>query len=170
MKTFYSNRLEQILNHKKTRPADFLTGTAALVFLLLFCFPAATMGRTVDRIIAIVNGEALTYSELDMAVRQARIGLLGFSPDESDLEGELFERNVLSRLIDQTIQLQMARKGGISVEPREIDLALEDVMKNNGMTSNDQLKAAIGKEGLTLDQYRESLREQISIIKLMNRE
>lgn len=170
MKIFYTNRSEKILQQRKTSGLKFPACLTAFILLTGLVLPGVSMGRTLDRIIAVVNGEALTYSELSRAVSQARIGLLGFSPEETEMEGELFERNVLSRLIDQTIQLQMARRAGISVKAREVDMALEDVKKSNRLTTNDQLKLVLMEEGLTLEEYRESLREQISIIKLMNRE
>lgn len=143
---------------------------AALFFLTAPALPATETAVTIDRIVAIVNGEAITLSEMNDAVRQARIGLLGFTLDSEKLGDPQFERDILTRLIDKKIQLQMARRAGIVVGPEEIDRAVQDVKKVNGLSSEQDLIAALEKEGLTEKEYKENIREQILIIKLINRE
>jgi peptidyl-prolyl cis-trans isomerase SurA len=132
--------------------------------------PPVPWAATVDRIVAVVNGEIITASDLSVAAAQARIGLLGLSSDGTVSRPSPSDRKVLERLIDQKLQLQTAQKKGIVVEPGEVDKAIDDVKQKNGIASNSALEKALKEENSSLGQYREGLKEQIMILKLVNRE
>ena len=143
-------------------------GAAAAVLCLFLIAPFAVGAAGVDRIVAIVNGEIITGSELQAAVEQSGLGLFDLSPDLGSDSGA--GRNVLEQLILQKIQLQLARKQSISTNPEEVLRALEDVKRKNGLATDSALEKSLQKENLTLDRYRELLRDQITILKLINRE
>jgi peptidyl-prolyl cis-trans isomerase SurA len=132
--------------------------------------PAVTWTATVDRIVAVVNGEIITASDLDTASAQARIGLLGLSSDRTVPRQAPSNREVLERLIDQKLQLQTAQKKGIVVEPGEVEKAIEDVKQKNGIASDSALEKALQEDNSNLGQYKDGLKEQIMILKLVNRE
>jgi peptidyl-prolyl cis-trans isomerase SurA len=125
---------------------------------------------TVDRIIAVVNGEIITFSDLKSAAAQARLGLLSLSPDGTISRLQSSEQEILERLINQRLQLQMARKKGISVGPEEVENAVEDVKQKNGIATDSALQKALQEEHADLDQYKDGLKDQIMILKLVNRE
>jgi peptidyl-prolyl cis-trans isomerase SurA len=132
--------------------------------------PSFSDAATVDRIAAIVNGEIITTSDLQTAAERARLGLLTLAPDGSASRRPISEHEILGELIDQKLQLQMARKRGITVEPEEIEKAVEDVKQKNGLTTDAALQKALQEEHSSLDQYKSGLRDQILILKLVNRE
>jgi len=132
--------------------------------------PSFSDAATVDRIAAIVNGEIITASDLQSAAARARIGLLTLAPDGSASRRPISEQEVLGELIDQKLQLQLARKKGITVEPDELEKAVEDVKQKNGLTTDAALQKALQEEHSSLDQYKNGLKDQILILKLVNRE
>jgi len=145
------------------------------IVLLILLFiggipPSFSDAATVDRIAAIVNGEIITTSDLQSAAARARLGLLTLAPDGSPSRRPISEQEVLGELIDQKLQLQLARKRGITVEPDEIEKAVEDVKQKNGLTTDEALQKALKEEHSSLDQYKNGLKDQILILKLVNRE
>jgi peptidyl-prolyl cis-trans isomerase SurA len=132
--------------------------------------PSFSDAVTVDRIAAIVNGEIITTSDLQSAAARARLGLLTLAPDGTAVRRPISEQEVLGELIDQKLQLQLARKKGITVEPDEIERAVDDVKQKNGLTSDAALQKALQEEHSSLDQYKSGLKDQILILKLVNRE
>lgn len=147
-----------------------LFSVIATLLIGLWIQPTFTAATTVDRIVAIVNGEIIAASDLNSAAAQARIGLLGLSSDGTVSHHSPSDRDVLERLIDQKLQLQTAQKKGIIVEPGEVDKAIEDVKQKNGIASDSALEKALQEENSNLGQYKDGLKEQIMILKLVNRE
>ena len=151
-------------NNGKTVP--FWLRSAAAGLWLFLGAPDGARADGVDRIIAVVNGEIITASELDAAAAHSKLGLFSLSPD---LEADSVQ-SVLEQLILQKIQIQLARRQGISTDSEELNRALEDVKRKTGTATDRALEEALQKEHLTLDRYRELLRDQIAILKLINRE
>jgi peptidyl-prolyl cis-trans isomerase SurA len=143
----------------------------ALLLSAVWIQPPAIGGTsTVDRIIAVVNGEIITSSDLQSAAAQSRLGLLTLSPDGMISQRPSSEQEILEQLINQRLQLQIARKKGITVGPEEVEKAVADVKLKNGMTTDSTLQKALQEEQADLDQYKNGLKDQIMIVKLVNRE
>ena len=142
-----------------------------LAFMLM-AGPASfdLQARTIDRIVAVVNGEIITDSELQEAIRQSGLGLLGPALDQDIPQEDLLERNILGQMINKRIQLQLAQKMGITVTSEEIQRAIEDIKRRNGIRSDRALEAILEKELSNLEEYMELLEDQIRILKLINRE
>ena len=92
--------------------------------LSLFLLPAAGLSLT-DRIIAVVNKEVITWSDLEYEIQDEYKRLKAKYHGE-DLERRYRhkQREVLNNLIDDRLQLQEAKAKGISVTQEEIDAAL----------------------------------------------
>src|SRR3990172_11469007 len=122
----------------------------AIINLLSFPFdPRVSLGST-DGIIAIVNEDLITESELNSST--------------------IFPHKSISFLIEKKIQLQTANKMGIGVNPIEISAAMEDIKKENSFFSDKDFEAALLKQGISLEDYKKDLKEQLILIKLINRE
>ena len=123
--------------------------------LLFLCVPGAASGSvTVDRVVAVVNEDIITLSDLQRELAKHK--------DMTD------ERIMLEEMIDRRLQMSAARKTGMDVSDREMNDAIADIMKRNDMTK-PQFEAALRKEGITLDQYRTELREQMTMSRLINK-
>ena len=127
-----------------------------LTFLLLFLLISVPAGaKVVDYIAAVVNGKPILYSEVVSYAKENGI---------SDL------RVALDRLIEKEILITQAESKGIKVSDAEVDAALKDFMKRNGIENQEQLKELLKREGLTLSDLKQKIREQLLIAKLIARE
>lgn len=141
---------------------------AALV--LCFAFPLAAHAQRpalVDRIVAVVNKEAITLSELDdqVAMAERQLQRQGTQlPDHAALE-----RQVLDRLILVKAQLQLAKETGIRVDDVQLDRAVERIAENNNMTLA-AFRGALERDGVSFDKFRNEVRDQIILTRLRERE
>ena len=139
------------------------------VFLFLIC-PAMAMAqspRLVDRIVAVVNKEVITLSELHAAVATTERQLRRQGTPSP--EPAVLERQTLERLILDKVQLQTARDTGIRVDELQLDRAVQRIAENNKMTLAD-FRRALERDNVPFDAWREDLREQIILSRLRERE
>jgi peptidyl-prolyl cis-trans isomerase SurA len=131
----------------------------------------ADTGEVVDRIVAEVNDDIITLYELNRAmepfVRRVQ-GLNRPAEEERRLVYEVREK-VLNQLIDQRLTDLEAQRLSITVNDAAVDNAIEEIKKRNRMTDRD-LRDGLAREGLSLEDYRQQLRNQILRSRLVNRE
>lgn len=155
----------------------FLTtlATGAGLALLALAGPAAlaqtrelaTQGELLDRVVAIVNDGVVLNSDLDAELRAVTERLR-----EQKLElppQNVLRQQVLERLVLQEIQVQHASKAGVKVSDENVNAALQDVAKRNGMTLT-QLPEALAKQGVDYAAYREEVRREITLQLLRQRD
>lgn len=129
-----------------------------LLFLLCLLLPATAPALELNRVVAVINNEAITSLQLDKALA-AGTGTPAI--DE--------RRQVLERLIEESLIRQRAAEIGLTVSDDEVEAAVQDVLRQNRLTKA-QLDAALTQQGITPDDYRQSLRRQILRFKLVGRE
>src|SRR3954471_1460531 len=93
----------------------------------------------VDRIVAVVNKDVVTYSELNEAVGTAERQLRRQGTPAPDRP--VLARQMLERLILDKAQLQLARETGIRIDDLQLDRAVERIAQSNTMTLADFRKA-----------------------------
>jgi peptidyl-prolyl cis-trans isomerase SurA len=137
------------------------------LFLLL---PPVVAGQgvvPVDRIVAVVNKEVITATELGEAVAAAQRQL---RRQKTPLpERGLLERQMLERLILDKAQLQLARDKGIRVDELQLDRAVQRVAQNNNMSLAD-FRQALERDGVSFQAWREDVREQMLLARVRERE
>jgi peptidyl-prolyl cis-trans isomerase SurA len=135
--------------------------------LIVSAEAAAQRASLVDRIVAVVNKEVITLSELNDAIAAAERGLRRSrtQPPPRDV----FERQMLERLIMDKAQLQLARDNGIRIDDAQLDRAVQRVAEQNNLTLAD-FRARVEGDGLPFEQFRSDLREQITLSRLRERE
>ena len=139
-----------------------------IVFAALAAAPLAAPAQAlVDRIVAVVNKEVITQSELNDAIAGAERELRrrGTAPPERSV----LERQMLERLILDRAQVQMARDTGIRVDELQLDRAVQRIAQSNNLTLAD-FRAALERDGLPYEQFRREVREQIALTRLRERE
>jgi peptidyl-prolyl cis-trans isomerase SurA len=112
-------------------------------------------------VVAVVNDEPVTFSEVRESVAEA----LGIPVGDADgfLREERDSRIVIrwiEALVEAVLVRQELVKQGQPVPDADIDKAVESVRKSNGM-SEAQFVEILGREGLTLATYRRRLRWQM---------
>ena len=137
------------------------------VLLAVSAGAAAQRASLVDRIVAIVNKEVITASELADAVSSAERELRrrGTTPPERPV----LERQMLERLILDKAQVQLARDSGIRVDELQLDRAVQRIAEGNKMTLAE-FRAALERDGVPFDAFRQDVREQITLTRLRERE
>ncbi|QTA87967.1 Chaperone SurA N-terminal domain-containing protein [Desulfonema magnum] len=141
----------------------------AFIFFGLF----ATSGKAelVDRIVAIVNDDIISLSELNEMFEPyaENIKSRGLSSEEERAALFKVREDILSHLIDQKLTDQETKRFGISVKEKEIDKTIERIKESNFYTDED-LRKGLARQNLTMEEYRERIREQILRSKLVNME
>jgi len=129
--------------------------------------PAQGSSLIVDRIVAVVNKEVITMSELNDAIAGAERELRrrGTAPPERGV----LERQMLERLILDRAQGQLARDTGIRVDELQLDRAVQRIASSNNMTLAD-FRSALERDGLPYETFRKEVREQIALTRLRERE
>jgi peptidyl-prolyl cis-trans isomerase SurA len=139
-----------------------------IVFTLLLMMSAAAAAVTlVDRIVAIVNKDVITYSELYSAVGQAERQLR--RQGTAAPERSVLERQMLERLIIDKAQLQLARESGLRIDELQVDRAVERIAASNNMPLAD-FRRALESDGVNFDAWRTDIRNQMMMTRLRERE
>ena len=144
-----------------------LSGASAASSLSKALDGSARAVRSADYIVAVVNSEPVTNTEVRerMArVAQSIAGQGGQLPPENVLA-----REVLERLILEKAQLQSAREGGIKVDDYAVDQAAQNVARQNSL-SLEQMMARLAADGISAKRFREELRNQLLLQRLRERE
>jgi len=147
-----------------------------LVFVLTLWLivPAAVANQAVpsqpvdvDRIVAVVNDEAITLFELRsreaMVERQLHRQNVPLPP------AKVLERQVLERMILDRVQMQFAKEIGLHVSDGELDAAIGRIAERNHLSVGG-FKAALERDNVAWPKFREEIRQEMTISRLRERE
>lgn len=138
-----------------------------LAALLLFGLQVhAQEVQPLERIAAVVDEDVILQSELDRAVANVLAQYEGRSDQLPPRE--ILERQVLERLVLVRLQTARAAQMGVRVSDAEVDGAVGMIAQQNGFTP-DQLRQQLAADGLSFDEFRNSLREELMIQRLRQR-
>ncbi len=121
----------------------------------------------VDRVVAVVGDEVITYLQLRDGIRNV-VGQL----QQQNIElppVNVLEEQVLERMILERAQLQAARERGIRVDDATMARAVARVAENNNL-SETELREALERDGIAWTAFRESVRNEIVISRLREAE
>jgi peptidyl-prolyl cis-trans isomerase SurA len=131
----------------------------ALVAVLIQLSLAGTgMAEVVDRIVAEVNNEIITMSELQNMAKtiQAQSGMKpGAAVDKK------MERQMLEALIDRKLAKAEANRRGIKVSDKEIDEAMARFKQTNNIPDDETLAKGLSQAGLSLKEFRQQIADQM---------
>jgi peptidyl-prolyl cis-trans isomerase SurA len=139
--------------------------------LLLFTGEAALHAQDrielLDRIVAVVNTDVITQSELE---RERRIAIATLRKQGTALpQRELLDKQLLERMITKNLLVQQARQTGLRASDADLENALQRIAAENKMDV-PQLRTAIEQSGVGFDRFREDVRSEIVISRLRDRE
>lgn len=139
-------------------PLPPIPATAGSVMVKAGDPPPLRDGETlIDRVVAVVNGDAITMSELDEAIALYRRESGG---QLSDAQIETLQKTVLDRIVDNRLQVQEAIKEKIEVSDDDVRAMVDDFVKRNG-GDRDKIETQLKAQGLNWDVIRRDFREQI---------
>jgi peptidyl-prolyl cis-trans isomerase SurA len=127
----------------------------SILVIACLLLPLNVAAEVVNRIAAVVNNEVITTNELE---------------GEMAAQGRATDRlEVLSRMIEEVLIRQRIVELQIRADDDEIEAAIRDIQRQNDL-SREQLEEALQAEGISLTQYRQTLRDQILRYKLIGHE
>ena len=137
--------------------------------------PALTgEGKVVEEIIARVNNEIITSSELQKArsaaAEDAQQECKGrCTPEQLQVAVEDRQKFALRDLIDQSLLAQRGKDMGVNVEG-DVVKQLDQIRIQNGLDSLEKLEAAVTKEGLNWDDFKSNIRNKLLTQEVIRRE
>lgn len=144
---------------------------ALRLLVVFFCLlPAGAQAEVMDRIVAAVNGDTVSLSELNEEGSPIFQQIINKAPrEEQPAALKKAREEVLSQLIDKLIVRQRAAELDLSVSKAEQDAALENILASNKI-SKENFKQELQRMGTTEERYQASLKDQILRSKLVSHE
>ncbi|MEJ2453075.1 MAG: peptidylprolyl isomerase [Candidatus Thiodiazotropha sp.] len=138
---------------------------------LFACLSAAGIAqaavKSLDQIVAVVNDDVITRSELESRMNEMLVQLQQKSTNLPPIE--VLREQVLDRMISKRLQLQTADRLGLSVDDDTVTKAIANIAETNNITLL-QLREVLERDGIRFPQFREQLREDILINRLKQKE
>ncbi len=145
---------------------------AGLAALALLTAPSTSGSdfQEINALKAVVNGESITSIEVDTAVAtQIQLWLLehkndpGLSQAIVDAKVEEMKKEALQDLIDRKLILAEFKSMGGSIKETYVDTAIDEFITKRFNGDRDKFLAELRKSGMTIRQFRDMQREQITI-------
>ncbi|HVC50219.1 MAG TPA: peptidylprolyl isomerase [Burkholderiales bacterium] len=135
--------------------------------LFLIVLPTQVRAEPIDWVVAVINNDVITAHELNRRLIET----------ESDLKEQgtplppinVLRRQLLEHLITEHIELQQAKKTGISISDEQLDEAINNIAAQNNLTTAE-LEQKIQSNGLSIKEFRNKIRNQMMIEKLKQRD
>jgi peptidyl-prolyl cis-trans isomerase SurA len=154
------------------RWSGFVAVAGHCVFIaVIFLAAGLSYGEIMlDKVVAVVNGEVITWSELYQGMEfEASPEVKALGDQERRKLFKESEAAFLENLIDSKIILQAARVAHVGASETEVNNTIKDI-KSKHKLSDEAFDKAIAKEGFTLKDYKKKLSEQIIAHKLIDLE
>ena len=120
-----------------------------------------------DRIVAIVDQTVVTEQELESRIATVTAQ---FKKQGTELPPEdILRKQILERLITDTLQIQYAAQTGLKVDDNQLDKTIERIAEQNQMTLTE-FSEALAKDGVSMRKFRSDIRSEITIARLRERE
>ncbi|MEW6562263.1 MAG: peptidylprolyl isomerase [Pseudomonadota bacterium] len=122
----------------------------------------------VDQIAAVVNDDVITRYELSERVAEANriLRQQGTQLPPADV----LEKQVLERAIMEMLQQQFAKENGVRVDDAQLDRAIQRIMEQNKIASQEEFRLRLEREGIDYKKFREDIRREIIGARLRERE
>ena len=129
--------------------------------------PSADREILLDRVIAVVNDEAITQHDLNeqrvavlVQLRESKV-----TPPAPDV----LERQVLERMITERSLLQFAKESGMRIDDTTVERAILRISQDNKV-SPEEFRKVLEREGIPYAKYREDVRRELILQRLRERE
>lgn len=140
------------------------------LFCALFCVAfshGAAHSETIDRIVAVVNGEIILYSEIQEQLKIMEKMVPNFKIENPEMKAKV-EREVLEQLIRKRLTEEEVRRLKIIVSSAEVDQSVQSIKDENHFTQA-QFEAALKQSGETYEKFREKVKKELERSRLLER-
>jgi peptidyl-prolyl cis-trans isomerase SurA len=136
------------------------------LFLLLHGWSLHSQA-VVDRVVAVVNEEIITLSEVEKRSHPLQEEIQTTDRLERRKRIQEIFRKVLDRLVEEKLIDQEVKKSGIKVSIQEVEAAVEEIRQKNDV-NQEQFKQLLAAEGLTPEAFKQEVEKRILRTKLVN--
>ena len=146
----------------KTEGRLLIAFAAVLIHLTL---AGTGVAEVVDRIVAVVNNDIITLSELQNMAKtvEAQSGVKPTGQDEKKMQREMLEA-----LIDRKLAKAEAERRGIKVTDKELDEAMVRFKQRSNIADNETLAKGLSQAGLSLKEFKQQIADQITQERLLS--
>ena len=140
------------------------TQTIAYFFLLISCCYSIAHAKIVNRILVYVNDDVVTQGELNKLIADRTMELqqlYRFSISEARERAQQERMELLDKLIRQMLLIQEAQRRQIQVDESEIDEHIRTLKEQFGITSDEEFKELLRRQGYTMPSFREKARKDL---------
>ena len=140
-----------------------------VLLALLYIFPGqAHSTQLLDRIVALAGDDVIMLSELRDKARKLLADLRSKQTNPMPSERQIID-SALNELILEKLQLAEAQRLGIEADPETVTKAIQRIAAKNQL-SMAQLREALAAEGMSFQQFENTIKNQIIITRLINQE
>ncbi|MEA5115006.1 MAG: peptidylprolyl isomerase [Geobacteraceae bacterium] len=140
----------------------------AIFAALIISLPAALFAEQVSGIAALVNEEPITTYDVEKEKATLLKNMDGNAPLDAAAKEQL-QKVALDSLVNKKLIEQKAKELNVKIADEEVRQAIEDVKKSNNITQ-DNLVAALAARGISFDEYKAQLKEQLERVRLIGME
>lgn len=140
-----------------------------LTRFVLACMPALAAGQVVEEIVARVNNQIITRSELARSKDQLRDEVKQQDANNADKVYAEREKDVLRDLIDQQLLLEKGKDVGISADT-DLIKQLDQMRKDMKLDSLEALEKEAEKQGVSWEDFKQTQKNQIITRKVIGEE
>ncbi|MBW2183338.1 MAG: peptidylprolyl isomerase [Deltaproteobacteria bacterium] len=159
--------------HAKRRPIlEKIVVPFTLVAIIVFSVLSGGEAdvQLIDKIVAVVNDDIITLSELrEITVPYLKKMKARYSVNYDEAQIKETESRILDQLIDEKLVKQEVVRLKIVVSEKEVAMGVEDMMKNTNL-SEDQFKKALAEQDITMEEYREQMKNEMERLRLLDAE
>jgi peptidyl-prolyl cis-trans isomerase SurA len=134
---------------------------------------AQSKGTVVEEIVARVNNDAITLSDVLKADQSLHEEIehdcQGCSPDKVEEVYKEKQKDLLRDLIDQALLIERAKDMGISVET-DVIKRLDELRKQNNLGSMEEMEKEVEKQGLSWEDLKTQIRNNLLTQEVIRRE
>lgn len=139
------------------------------ILLLLSITVSVSSAELVSGIAAVVNDEIITHLELnrEYALILREEEKRGAVAPEAAVKLKL---EVLNMMVDRKLVQQKIKELNIVISEEEVRQSIEEIKRQNKLLSQEALSSALLAQGMTFDQYKAQMKEQLERLRLMSQE
>lgn len=120
--------------------------------------------KVTDRVVAVVNNDAITLADLQQAIAAWRAQNHQDTPVSDE-----FVRQFLTKMIDHRLQLQEAERERVVVDDNEVEQELAERLKKLDVPSREEFERLLKQQGLTMESVKKNIRDEFKVARVVNR-
>ncbi|MGC2332545.1 MAG: peptidylprolyl isomerase [Candidatus Acidiferrales bacterium] len=150
-----------------------LAGFAALFLAVGVEAQSQSKDVLVEEIVARVNNQIITLSDYQKAAQgleeEVRQDCPTCTPEQLQTEVKERQKNLLRDMIDQQLLIERAKDMNIDVEA-DLVKRLDEVRKENGLATMEDLEKAVEKQGIVWEDYKQQMKNGLLTQKVIQQE